>query len=233
MWVGSATTDATGFYSVSGAPATTHGVLVGTTGSDEWPMSDLTFADPGTSTYDVRLGRVAWSATRGGPLAASWQDPLIIWITGTSATGSQFAVVNWAPTSTPGGSSGATVTGTASALPGDVRWMGFWFGTNEAAEWDASDPGNAPVPVTAGSTTPLPFTFDEASAYRVLRHPPLLGLRQAGNGAASGAAGLPRGDGVHVRGQHRSRPPHRLERQELHHDRSRGADGAPHGPQEG
>jgi len=168
LWGGSATTDAAGLYSVSGAPASTHGVLVGTTGSDEWTMSDLTFADPGTSTYDVRLGRVAWSATRGGPLAASWQGPVFIWITGTSATGSQFTVFSWEPTSTPGGSSGATVTGTASTLPGDVRWMGFWFRANEAAEWDASDPGNAPIPVTAGSTTPLPFTFDEASAYRIL-----------------------------------------------------------------
>ncbi len=59
LWGGSGTTDASGFYSVSGAPATTHGVLQGTTGSDEWLMWDLTFADPGTSTYDVRLGRVA------------------------------------------------------------------------------------------------------------------------------------------------------------------------------
>ena len=167
-WGESATTDAGGFYSVSGAPASTHGVLTGTTGTDEWLMWDLTFADPGTSTYDVRLGRVAWSATRGGPQAASWRDPLFIWITGTSATGSPFSVVNWAPASSPGGSDDTTVTGTASALPGDVRWTGVWFGPNEAAEWDASDPGNAPVPVTAGSTTPLPFTFDESSAYRVL-----------------------------------------------------------------
>jgi len=167
-WGGSATTDAGGFYSVSGAPASTHGLLTGTTGTDEWLMWDLTFADPGTSTYDVRLGRVAWSAKRGGPQAASWQNPQPIWITGTSATGSPFSVFNWAPTSAPGGSSDATVTGTASALPGDVRWMGFWFAANEAAEWRASDPGNAPVPVTAGGTTPLPFTFDQASAYRVL-----------------------------------------------------------------
>ena len=167
-WFGSATTDARGFYSVSGAPASTHGLLTGATGTDKWTMWDLTFADPGTSTYDVRLGRVAWSATRGGPQAASWQDPQPIWITGTSAMGGPFAVFNWAPTSAPGGSSGTPVTGTASALPGDVRWMGFWFGANEAAEWHASDPGNAPVPVTAGSTTPLPFTFDESSAYRVL-----------------------------------------------------------------
>jgi hypothetical protein len=168
LWGGSATTDASGFYSVSGAPASTHGVLQGTTGTDEWLMWDLTFVDPGTSTYDVRLGRVAWSATRGGPQAASWQDPLYIWIAGTSATGSPFNVFTWMPTSTPGGSTDATVTGTASALPGDVRWMGFWFGANEAAEWDASDQGNAPVPVTAGGTTPLPFTFDESSAHRVL-----------------------------------------------------------------
>jgi hypothetical protein len=168
MWAVPAATDATGFYAVSGAPVTTHGVLVGATGSEEWMMWDLTFTDPGTSTYDVRLGRVAWSATRGGPLAGSWQDPLIIWITGTNATGGQFAVTNWEPRAT----SGATVTGTASALPGDVRWMGFWFGNNEVAEWYAYDPGNAPVPVTAGSTTPLPFAFDQASAYRVLLRRP-------------------------------------------------------------
>ena len=49
-----------------------------------------------------------------------------------------------------------------------MRWTGFWFGPNEVAEWHASDPGNAPVHVTAGGTTPLPFTFDESSAYRVL-----------------------------------------------------------------
>jgi hypothetical protein len=168
MWVVPATTDATGFYSVSGAPVTTHGVLVGTTGSAEWSMWDLTFTDPGTSIFDVRLGRVAWSAVRGGPLAESWQDPPYIWITGTTPTGGQFAVANWEP----GATTGATVTGTASALPGDVRWMGFWFGSNEAAEWYAYDPGNAPVPVTAGSTSPLPFTFDEASAYRVLLQRP-------------------------------------------------------------
>lgn len=166
LWADSATTDAAGFYSVSGAPASTHGVLTGITGSDEWTMSELTFTDPGTSNHDVRLGRVAWSATRGGPQAASWQGPLFILISGTSATGSRFTVFNWEPTSTPG--SGATVTGTSSALPGDVRWTGFWFRANEAAEWSASDPGNVPVPVTAGGTTPLPFTFDQASAYRVL-----------------------------------------------------------------
>jgi hypothetical protein len=168
IWSAQATTDAGGFYSVTGAPATTHGVLQGTTGTDEWLMWDLTFADPGTSTYDVRLGKVAWSATRGGLQAASRANPLYIVITGTSATGSPFSVVNWEPASSPGGSTDAAVTGTAAALPGDVRWMGFWFGANEAAEWDASDPGNAPVPVTAGGTTPLPFAFDESSAYRVL-----------------------------------------------------------------
>ncbi|MCX6373604.1 MAG: carboxypeptidase-like regulatory domain-containing protein [Actinobacteria bacterium] len=169
IWEDSATTDATGFYSVSGAPASTQGVLVGTTGSDEWAMYHLTFADPGTSTYDVRPAMVTWSATRGGPQAASWQDPFLIWFTGTNATGGEFYVINQAPKSAAGGS-GTPVTGTAMALPGDVRWMGFWFGggMNEAAEWVATDPGNTPVPVTAGSTTPLPFTFDEAAAYRVL-----------------------------------------------------------------
>jgi hypothetical protein len=169
MWIDSATTDATGFYSVSGAPASTQGVLVGPEGSDEWAMYDLTFADPGTSTYDVRPARVAWSATRGGPQAASWQDPGLIWFTGTNATGGEFYAIDWAPKSTAGGN-GTPVTGTAMALPGNVRWMGFWFGRgmNEAAEWAATDPGNAPVPVTAGNTTVLPFTFAEAAAYRVL-----------------------------------------------------------------
>jgi len=169
IWQDSATTDAAGFYSVSGAPASTQGVLVGATGSDEWAMYDLTFADPGTSTYDVRPASVTWSATRGGPQAASWQDPGLIWFTGTNATGGEFYVINNAPKSAAGGS-GTPVTGTAMALPGDVRWMGIWFGggMSEAAEWVATDPGNAPVPVTAGSTTVLPFTFDEATAYRVL-----------------------------------------------------------------
>jgi hypothetical protein len=168
-WGASAVTDVGGFYSVSGAPASTHGVLQGVTGSDEWLLWDLTFADPGTSTYDVRLGRVAWTATRGGPqAAASWQDPQPIWITGTSAAGGPFSVFNWMPTSASGGSNDTTVTGTATALPGDMRWMGFWFGPNEAAEWRTSEPGDAPIPVTAGSTTPLPFTFDESSACRVL-----------------------------------------------------------------
>jgi hypothetical protein len=168
LWSGSATTDAGGFYSVSGAPASTHGLLTGTTGTGEWTMWDLTFADSGTSTYDVRLGRVAWSATRGGPQAASWRDPSFIGITGTNATGGRFSVYTWMPASSPGGSNDTTVTGTASALPGDAGWTGLWFGPNEAAEWHASDSGNAPVPVTAGDTTPLPFTFDESSAYRVL-----------------------------------------------------------------
>jgi hypothetical protein len=169
LWLDSATTDATGFYSVSGAPASRQGVLVGPEGSDEWAMYDLTFADPGTSTYDVRPARVTWSATRGGPQAASWQDPGLIWFTGTNATGGEFYVINNAPKSAAGGS-GTPVTGTATALPGNVRWMGFWFGSGmkEAAEWAATEPGNAPVPVTAGNTTVLPFTFDEAAAYRVL-----------------------------------------------------------------
>ena len=77
LWSGSATTDAGGFYSVSGAPASTHGLLNGTTGTDEWVMWDLTFADPGTSTYDVRLGRVAWSATRGRTAGGLLAGPVL------------------------------------------------------------------------------------------------------------------------------------------------------------
>jgi hypothetical protein len=169
LWEVTATTDAAGFYSVSGAPGSAQGVLAGTAGPDDWAMYHLTFADPGTSTYDVRPARVTWSATRGGSQADSWQDPALIWFTGTNATGGEFYVINGAAKSA-GGGSGTPVTGTATALPGDVRWMGFWFGggMNEAAEWAATDPGNAPVPVTADSTTVLPFTFDEAAAYRVL-----------------------------------------------------------------
>jgi hypothetical protein len=197
LWFSPATTDASGLYSVSGVPASTHGLLTGTMGSDEyeWDMWDLTFADPATSTYDVRPARVAWSATRGGPQAASWQDPGIIWITGTNATGGQFAVKDYAPKSAAGGSSGTTVSGTTLAFPGDLRWMGLWFGANEAAEWYAYDPGtgNAPVPVTAGSTATLPFTFDEASAYRVLITDPYWASGRPGTVLRLGLQNFPAG----------------------------------------
>jgi hypothetical protein len=200
LWSGSATTDASGFYSVSGVPASTHGLLTGTTGTDEWVMWDLTFADPGASTYDVRLGRVAWSATRRGPQAASWQDPLYIWIAGASATGSPVYVFTWMPAASPGASSDATVTGTAAALPGDVRWAGFWFGPSEAVEWHASDPGNASVPVTAGGTTPLPFTFDEAAAYRVLVTEPYWASGKPGTVLRLGLQGFRAGTQLGFRG---------------------------------
>ena len=72
----------------------------------------------------------------------------------------------YAATHRSGVSTGATVTGWASALPADVRLVAFYFYPNEVAVWDAADAGDSPLPVTVGSTTTLPFTFDEASAYR-------------------------------------------------------------------
>ena len=162
LWSGEAGTGDDGFYSISDAPATVRGgILVNMEGGDSWAMKEMAFADPGPSTYDLRPARVTWSATRGGPWGADWQDPFFE-VAGMSAT----ATPVYAMTHRSGVSTGATVTGWASALPADVRLVAFYFYPNEVAVWDAADPGNSPLPVTVGSTTTLPFTFDEASAYR-------------------------------------------------------------------
>ena len=162
LWSGEAGTGDDGFYSISGAPASAHGrIFVNMEGGDSWAMKEVAFADPGPSTYDLRPARVTWSATRGGPWGADWQDPFFE-VAGMSAT----ATPVYAMTHRSGVSTGATVTGWASALPADVRLVAFYFYPNEVAVWDAADPGNSPLPVTVGSTTTLPFTFDEASAYR-------------------------------------------------------------------
>jgi len=163
LWSQDATTDAAGAYSLSGAPASAHGAIsVGLENGDYWAMKGLAFADPGTSTYDVRPARVTWSATRGGPWGTGWQDPFLE-VVGMSAA----ATPVYAKTDRSGVSTGATVTDWASALPADVRLVAFYFYSNEVAVWDAADAGDSPLPVTVSSATALPFTFDEASAYRI------------------------------------------------------------------
>jgi hypothetical protein len=164
LWAQNTTTDATGAYSLSGAPATAHDgrIFVWPDNEGSWAVKGLAFADPGPSTYDLRPARVTWSATRGGPWGPGWQDPGIE-VAGMSAT----ATPVYAYTAQYGVSTDATVTGWASALPADVRLVAFSFYPDETALWDAADPGNSPVPVTVGSTTALPFTFHEASAYRI------------------------------------------------------------------
>ena len=124
-------------------------------------MKEIAFADPGTSTYDLRPARVTWSATRGGPWGSDWQDPFFE-VVGMSAA----ATPVYAMTHRSGVSTGATVTDWALALPADVRLVACYFYPNEVAVWDAADAGDSPIPVTVGGTTTLPFTFDEASAYR-------------------------------------------------------------------
>jgi len=162
LWSGEAGTGDDGFYSISGAPASVHGgILVNMEDGDSWAMKEIAFADPGTSTYDLRPARVTWSATRGGPWGSGWQDPFFE-VVGMSAA----ATPVYAATHRSGVSTGATVTDWASALPADVRLVACYFYPNEVAVWDAADAGDPPIPVTAGGTTTLPFTFDEASAYR-------------------------------------------------------------------
>lgn len=163
LWGQDTTTSSSGAYSVSGAPATAHGGRIEVFfPEDSWYLKGLAFADPGPSTYDLRPARVTWSATRGGPWGADWQDPSFE-VVGMSAT----ATPVYAYTVQHRVSTAATVTGWALALPADVRLVAFYFYPNEVAVWDAADPGNSPLPVTVGGTTTLPFTFDEASAYRI------------------------------------------------------------------
>jgi hypothetical protein len=158
-WIASGVTDADGFYRLSGAPATTHGAIW----VDGFLETGLVLVSPGTSTCDLRPGAIKWSVSRGGPWASDWKAGSIE-VAGLSETGSP--VLSGASAGDVG--TGATVTGSALALPADVRVVLFRFRQDEIAVWDAADPGNAPVPVTAGATAPVPFTFDQASAYRAL-----------------------------------------------------------------
>jgi hypothetical protein len=162
IWSEDTATDDDGFYSVSGAPATVHGrILVNMGDGNSFAVKEIAFTDPGTSTYDLRPARVTWSATRGGPWGSDWQDPFFE-VVGMSAAATPVI----AQTHRSGVGTGATVTDWALALPADVRLVACYFYPNEVAVWDAADAGDSPIPVTVGGTTTLPFTFDEASAYR-------------------------------------------------------------------
>lgn len=86
LWSVETTSNEVGFYSVSGVPATPHGGVYVDLGDKYWAMWNLAFVDPGTSTFDLDLGMVAWSATRGGPWREGWRNPHIE-IAGMSATG--------------------------------------------------------------------------------------------------------------------------------------------------
>jgi len=196
LWSQDTNTDAAGAYSLSGAPATAHGgrIMVFFP-EDSWYLKGLAFADPGPSTYDLRPARVSWSATRGGPWAHDWRDPGIE-VAGMSAA----ATPVYAYTVQHRVSTAATVTGWASALPADVRFVEFDFYHDEVAWWDAVDPGNSPVPVSAGSTKALPFTFDEASAYRIFFTKPYWASGKPGTALGLALENFPAGTKVDFTG---------------------------------
>jgi hypothetical protein len=164
-WFQDAVTGADGLYVIGGAPATTTGeVWVMTPAEEYYMVKGLTFVDPGTSTCDVRPGRLSWSLARGGPWRSQWRD-LSIEVAGLGATGAPVyanAYLTGLAYEDP------IVTGWAPALPADVRCVTIRFRDNELAVWDAADPGNAALPLTAGATMALPAEINEAAAFRVL-----------------------------------------------------------------
>ena len=172
LWYQDATSDANGLCSVSGAPATVHGAIYVTTADGEvWGETELAFADPGPTTYDLRPGRVTWRVerARSEPWWSGWRN-LGIEVVGASATGTPV----YAQTLKNGVSSTAVpVTGWASALPADARLMALNFWSNEIALWAEDDPmwmdgepGSDPIPVASGGTSVLPLLHEDI-AYRI------------------------------------------------------------------
>ena len=68
-------TDSSGFYSVTGVPATILGVVQATLVSKDYFLrGGLTFADPGPTTFDLRPGTIGFTTTRA---TSGWGDVVL------------------------------------------------------------------------------------------------------------------------------------------------------------
>ncbi len=81
--LGPATTDAAGFYSLSGVPTTSLGVVQAQLPSgDYFVRKALTFVDPGTSSFDLRPGAIHFTTTRATSGWGTWKS-LVVFASGS------------------------------------------------------------------------------------------------------------------------------------------------------
>jgi hypothetical protein len=171
LWEHKTSTDAAGFYSVSDAPATDLGrIVVETKDGKVLFERDLVFADPGTSTYDVRPGRLLWEAYRGGPWGLYWGSATVE-VAGLSATGAP-VYTQMTQRGLPTNPDISPVASWAWALPADARLAALSYYPDEVSLWDVAEPPEfsnpvQPIPVVSGGESGSVVQFVEDKAYRI------------------------------------------------------------------
>jgi len=153
----SAETGADGSFTITGAPATSEGVLdVTSIGAyeDSFGVTDLTFSDPGTTDVGtLRPGGLSVEAVEGGPWAGSALPTIETNNLDDSYADRTFDTESSWPT-----------TFRADAMPGSVYDAICYFYYDEAAEWIAAS-GNE-YAVSAGATTGSSVVLRESQALR-------------------------------------------------------------------
>ncbi len=142
-------TDASGFYSVTGVPATSLGVVQATLASDDYFLrKGLTFADPGPSTFDLRPGTIGFTTTRVTSGWGTWTS-LAVYTAGSEGEARTIST--------------AGVNGSAWAMAPDVSYAVAYYWSNEAAEYRFPSAAS----VTPGADAGVTAAFKEGSAFRM------------------------------------------------------------------
>jgi hypothetical protein len=143
------TTDAAGYYSVSGMPGTSQGLLEAVLPSDDYFLSKgLLFSDPGPTTFDLRPGSIGFTTTRSTSSWGTWSSLALY----TSGSGGEARTLT-----------GNVLSGTAWAMAPEVDYAVAYYWSNEASEVSFA----SPTPLTPGTDAGVTADFKEGSAFRM------------------------------------------------------------------